>query len=369
MKRFFGKATLAALSVLALTVGCSGEVQEDEPVIRPVRYQPVYATGGSRERTFSGVARAGVESNLSFKVPGNIKRLAVSVGDEVRRGAMIAELDDTDYRLQVQDAQASLTQAQSQARNARLSYDRVRALYENNNASRSDLDAALASRESADAQVASVEKKLELAQQQLDYTRLTAPVGGRIASVNVEVNENVGAGQTIVMLTAGDAIEVEIAVPEILIARVRAGQDVKVMFDAIPNELFAGSVTEVGVTSQGFATTYPVVVKLSQDDARLRPGMAAEVRLTFNSGDTRERFVVPSVAVAEDQHGRYVYLLDPLEDGLATARRQSVEVGDLTSEGIEITEGLSDGDLLVTAGVSRIVDGQTVRIGDAGETK
>ena len=82
------------------------------------------------------------------------------------------------------------------------------------------------------------------------------------------------------------------------------------------------------------------------------------------SGDERERFIVPSQAVAEDRQGRFVFVVEPIaeEAGFGTVLRKSVTVGELTAEGIQIFEGLADGDLLVTAGVSRIVEGQKVRI-------
>jgi len=347
----------------SFVLSCGGDQQQEaEPVIRPVRYIQVYATGGGRDRSFSGSARAGVESRLSFKVAGTIERIPVSVGNVVRKGDLIAELDPTDYELQMQDAEASLVQVESQAKNARASYARIQRLYENANASRSDLDQALAQRESAEANVESVQKKLELAQLQLEYTRLLAPAAGSIASVDVEANENVGVGQTVVMLTAGEVPEVEVSVPEILITQVREGNDVTVKFDAIRNETFSATVTEVGVAALGFATTYPVKVRLDEADNRIRPGMASEVTFRFESQSNREHFVVPSIAVAEDRNGRFVYVVEPTTDEEAVARRRSVTVGDVTTNGLEILEGVSDGDLVVIAGVSRISDGQTVKL-------
>jgi hypothetical protein len=90
--------------------------------------------------------------------------------------------------------------------------------------------------------------------------------------------------------------------------------------------------------------------------------MAAEVRFVFETAGTSERVIVPPVAVGEDSEGRFVFVLEPAEEGFATARRSAVSVGDLTSEGLEITDGVREGELVITAGVSRIVDGQKVRL-------
>ena len=356
--------TLWKVVATALTAlfGCTSEPPPAEEIIRPVMYQPVFATGGAQMRSFSGAARADVESDLSFRVAGTINRVYVKVGDRVQKGAPIADLDPTDYDLQVEDAEASLLQTQSQARNARANYSRVQSLYVNQNASRADLDAALAQKESADANVASNEKKLELAKRQRRYTRLTAPAAGAIASVDAEINENVSSGQIIVMLAGVGSPEVEVAVPEILIDQIQEGADVEARFDAIPGKTFPATVTEVGVASVGFATTYPVKVRLEVADERVRPGMAAEVTFRFSRTDDRERFIVPPVSVGEDGQGRFVFLVQTTEDGYGLAKRVPVTVGQLTSRGLEITEGLNDGDLLVTAGVSRITDGQKVRL-------
>ena len=344
-------------------LGCSSQEQEQE-IIRPVRYTQVYATGGTRVRTFTGVAQAGMESRLSFKVPGTIKSIPVQVGDRVRRGQLIADLDETNFRLQVQQAEAALSQAQAQARNAGANYERVRALYENQNASRSDLDGARTANESAEAGVRAAEKQLELVQLQLSYARLTAPMTGAIASVDVEVSENVGAGQQVVILTSGTDIEVRLTVPEVLIAKMQEGSKVSVTFDALADRTFPATIREVGVSATEAGTAYPVTVRLDRKDDAIRPGMAATVACRFESIDERERFIIPSQAVTEDRQGRFVFIVEPLaeEAGFGTVLRKSVTVGELTAEGIEIFEGLTDGDLLVTAGVSRVQEGQKVRI-------
>jgi RND family efflux transporter MFP subunit len=352
---------LAWLTIIHLG-SCAKAPVEEAPVIRPVRAQQVFASGGSRTRMFSGVARAGVESKLSFKLAGTIQKKTVKVGQAVGQGQLIAELDPTDYRLRVEDAEAALTRAQAEERNAEASYERVRGLYENRNASKQDLDAARAGFESAAAAVESSLKQLELAKRQLSYTRLTAPIAGSVASVDVEINENVAAGQTIALLTSESDLEVEVAIPGVLIAGVREGDAVRVTFDALPGRDYAATVTEVGVAATGMSTTFPVTVRLDKPGASVRSGMAAEVFLDFESDADGTRFLIPSVAVGEDAEGRFVFVVEPADQpGLATARRRPVTIGAITNEGIEVYHGLKDGEFVVTAGVTKIVDGQTVK--------
>ncbi len=313
-------------------------------------------------RTFSGAARSGMESNLSFKVSGTVQSVPVKVGDKVVARQLIASLDPENFQLEVQQAEAALSQTKAQAQRAKADYERIRGLYENNNASKSELDAARAAFESANASVSSYQKQLELRRLQLRYTRLTAPMAGSIASVQVEVNENLQQGQKVVMLTGGSDIEVEVAIPEILISQIESGNPVTVNFDALPGKSYSGTISEVGVAATGFATTFPVTVRLHSPDSNVRSGMAAEVAFLFESGDQRERIIVPAVAVGEDRVGRYVFVVEPTKGDTAVVRRINVQIGELHTDGLEIFDGLSDGDLVVTAGVSKIQDGQRVKM-------
>lgn len=357
--------TAGALMLLLAVVGCS-EPEPEVEILRPVRTQEVLATGVSRVRSFSGTARAGEETHLSFRVSGTVQRLNVKVGDTVRSGVLIAALDPKDYEIAVEQARANLAQADAAARNAAANLDRIRGLWENDNASQNQLDSAQADDESARAQVAAARKALEGAERQLSYTRLRAPVDGAIASVAVEVNENVRQGQTVVLLTSGSRAEVEIAMPEVLIGQVREGSPVTVTFGAFPDETLDAVVTEVGVAATGTATTFPVTVRLTRPSPQVRSGMAADVTFRFESQAGGEAIYLPSHAVAGDRNGRFVFLLEPTdEEGVGAVRRMPVETGELTPDGMEIVSGLTDGQRVVIAGVRRLTDGQRVKLLDS----
>ncbi len=343
---------------------CGSEEKEVKEIIRPVRTQTVYAVGGDRVRTFSGTTRAGQEAKLSFKVAGTISRIHVKVGDTVKAKTQIAELDSKDYRLGVQQAQAGLDQVKANALNAKSSYDRVQGLYENRNVSKSDLDASRAAYQSAQAFLRSTQKQLELARLKVSYTRLYAPVDGSIARIDAEVNENVSAGMPVVVLTSGKKLEVKISIPEIMISGVKEGEKVSVKVDALPGKTLEGVIVEVGVSPTAGGAAYPVTVRVEDTPSELRSGMSAEVSFKLvSAGDTKkERIVVPSISVSEDRDGRFVFTVKPLDEKFGTIVRKTVETGDLTSDGLEILSGLSDGDMVVTAGISRIKPGQKVKL-------
>jgi RND family efflux transporter MFP subunit len=333
-----------------------------------VRYVKTYAAGGARVRSFSGAAKAGVETNLSFKVEGTLSTLGLVIGDTIRQGQLIAEIDPADYEIQVERVEASLAQAKAQAATASADFERVRNLYERNNAPQSDYDAALGRSESAQANMRSVEKQLEQARLQVSYCKLQSPVAGTVAEVPVEVNENVRAGQPIVVLNAGVLPEVEVSIPETLIGEIRRGSAVHaVTFDAIRERVFGGVVTEVAVTPPQGLTTYPVTIQLQGADRRIFPGMAAEVSFSFGSNGQPSHHILPPQAVGEDREGRFVFVVKPGEAGRGVVERRSVAVGRLTrserfGDGLEILTGLVEGEMVVTAGVSKITGGQQVSL-------
>ena len=359
---FLAATLLTAVALLS----CQEKLEQPPPVVRPVRYQQVFLTGGVRTRTLTGAAKAGIESKISFKVAGTLQSRMLEVGDTIRKGELIAEIDPRDYELQVEETEASLAHARAQAVNAEANFNRVRGLFERVNVSQADYDAARAGQDSARALVRSIEKKLELANLQVSYTRLESPIDGVVAEVPVEVNENVRSGQTIVVLNAGARPEVEVAIPEVLIREILRGMPASVSFDAIRNREFRGRVTEVGVAATEGLKTYPVTVLLDRPDARILPGMAAEVSLRFGSGEEPLRYVLPPHAVEEDRVGKFVYVVTTKGGGRGTVERRPVVVGELRGEGdavgLEVLEGLRDGEMVVTVGVSRIEDGQEVRL-------
>lgn len=353
---------LAAVAVLS---GCDKEIEAVDEQLRPVRYMVVENPLALRTRTFTGSSKSAQQSRLSFKVAGTVVKMPVQVGDALKAGDLVARLDPSQYELQLQQSQASLMQSQASARNAESNYERVKGLYENDNASRNDLDGARASAESARAQTRSAQKSQELASLNLSYTQLRVDAPCSIASLAVEINENVSAGSQIAQVNCGQELEVIIEVPESLIADIRQNMAVDIRFDAMANKTFKGQVAEVGVSSSETSSTFPVSVRLDRDldnpDLSLRSGLAAEVTFTIAVDTMVDRYLVPLASVVNDVEGPFVFIADPVEQqGEALVSRHNVQLGELRDKGIEILSGIETGDRVITAGVSVVRDGQRV---------
>ncbi len=361
--------SLTVALCLAALLGCGPEPVTEEQVLRPVRYTRVVAAGGVQIRTYSGSVRAELEADLSFRVAGTLVSRPVNVGDSLASGALVGELDPTDYEVRVQEAEAGLARAQAELTNARANDERTRRLWENRNASRSQLDAARAAEESASAQVNAATQQLEAARLQLSYTRLTAPEQCAVAQVFVEQNQNVSTGQPIIRVNCGQCGEVVVSVPGVDIGRIIDGTTVAVTINALGGETLAGVVQDVAVATGGTGTTYPVTVALQERCGEVRSGMAADVEFRLRTAGPEGALIAPFVAVGEDRAGqRFVFILEPTGSDTYRAVKRSVTVNELTQDGFRIEDGLSEGELIATAGVRRLVNGQeVVLLADSGE--
>ncbi len=356
-----GGRMLSVAALALLIAACDSATAPEEDLLRPVRYLTIADTVAGRSRTFSGTLKSTRESRLSFKVAGTVTELPVQIGQQLGPGELIARLDSDSFALQVEQAQASLVEAQAGERNAQANYDRTKGLYANDNASLNELDAARAGAEAAAAQVRAATKALEIARLNVSYTRLTAAEECSVASISVEVNENVSAGQQIGAVSCGTTFEVELGVPESLITFVDRNTPVSISFGALNGRSFTGEVTEV--STSGSAAVFPVVVRVNERDPALRSGLAADVSFRFSTSALADTFVLPLAAIINDPDGVYVYIAEPAEvDGEALVTRRAVELGELTENGVEIVEGLNPGDDVITAGVSVIRPGQRVLV-------
>ncbi|MGD9931950.1 MAG: efflux RND transporter periplasmic adaptor subunit [Mangrovibacterium sp.] len=350
-----------------LLAGCSGKEVKEETV-RPVFYQEAGKTPALNVRSFSGVTQASTEARLSFKVGGLIEQVAVDMGDTVKRGAVIARIDDTDYRINYNKAESSLKNAEAQLAASKSAFLRVENLYVNNNVSLSEYEKAKTQFESAETMVKTARSQLDAAQNQLDYTVLRAPFDGVVSSIMAKENEMTSTGHPVVVFASMNNLEVKMAVPENIIGQISRGQEAKVRFSAFPEKTFRGIITEVspGIPN---ASAFPVIVQLTESASRLLPGMTGTVELSLNGGDLSEnRMVVATDAVGHDQTGDFVYVAAKTgENGIYVAEKRHVTLGELRADGYEITGGLNRGEIVITAGLSFLYDGRKVKLLNEGK--
>ncbi|WP_033956277.1 efflux RND transporter periplasmic adaptor subunit [Psychroserpens jangbogonensis] len=348
--------------MVILLMSCGEKEVKEEIVLRPVKYSEVSYLGGEKTRQFSGTAKTEKIVNLSFRSSGIVTKLDMNLGQKVKKGQLLGTLDNVSARLNYESSISAKNSTESQMNTTKLSLNRMRTLYEKGSSSLSDYEAAKNSYRTAVASFESAQRSVAIQQDQIQFGYLYAPEDGVIASVAIEVDENVSPGQTIGVLNAGTAIEISLGLPESVINEVKKDMKVKVSFTAIEGETFNAVITEVAPALNANTSTYPITIMVTEADERIKSGMAANVLFEFVDEDmTKEIIVVPASAVGEDGNGRFVFLVEG-DSTKATVRKQAITIGNLTPEGFEVVSGLKVGQKIAIAGLQTLLDGQDVKL-------
>ena len=358
------KYTVLPFLAIILLGSCKEKVEEKEVVLRPVKYEVIGTANAQKIRTFNGVARAGNEIDLSFRSNGIITELNVKVGQQVKQGDLIGKLDNVQANLAYEQSISALNTAKSAMNTAKSSLNRVKSLYEKGSNSLSDYENAKNAYQSASDQFESAKRNKSIQQTQINYGYIKAPKGGIIALVNNQLNENVRAGEVIAVLNAGKEINVIVGLPENVINKTSLAMQTVLSFSAIKDQTFIGNVIEIAPVVDPNSATYPVKIDIVNSSKDIKPGMATNVTFNFSDSDTvsENYLVVPVKAVGEDGNGNFVFLIESLDSKTGQVKKQSIEIGELTSFGFEIKSGLSAGDKIATAGLQTLLDGQKVRL-------
>lgn len=351
---------ISALVAFALLMSsCSSDDTQVEQRIRPVLYQEVGYQGSNNQRTFSGTAETDKVINLSFRSSGIITQFDINLGQQVQKGQLLAKLDNVQARLGYEQAISSYNSAESQLKTAKLSYDRIRSLYEKGSASLSDFENAKNSHSTALNSLESSKRSIEIQEEQINYGFIYAPESGTIAYVGAELDENISPGQSIAVLNAGNKMTVNLGIPESVINSIVAQSAVHVEFPSLDGQVFEGKITEISPSVDRNTSTYPVQVELITPIEQVRSGMAANVTFDFgNQGNNT--LVIPAKSVGEDSRGRFVFLVVEQGNQKGKVQKQHIEIGGFTSAGFEVLAGLSEGQKIATAGLQTLIDGQEV---------
>ena len=353
---------LLFVAIAGISIACTEETKQEKVTIRPIKYQTVTYTGGEQVKNFSGKAQTDKVINLSFRSTGIITRYNMKLGQKVRKGQVLAKLDNVQARLAYEQAVNQVNSAASQMNTAELNLNRVRTLYEKGSTALSNFEAAKNEFRTAEESYQSAKRGVAIQQEQVRYGTLYAPSNGVIATINAEVDENVGAGQVIATLNAGKQMEIVLGIPENTINNIHVGMKATVAFPALEGKQFEAEITEVAPAVDANTATYLVRVGILKTTADIKGGMAANVTLALgNKQETTKKMIVPANAVGEDSNGNYVFLVDESGEE-AKVKKHQVAIGKLSSEGFEIISGLKEGDKIATAGLQTLLDGQLVKL-------
>lgn len=331
--------------------------KETSAEARPVRAIVVQARSVDDDRRAVGEVRPRYESELSFRVAGKVLARLVDVGAIVRRGDIIARLDAQDYENRLRSAEAEVTSAEAALVEAQADEGRKAKLVKDGWTTLATYDSVVQKLRSAEARLSSAKANLELSRDQLRYTELKAEFDGVITAVGAESGQNVAAGQLVVKLARPGEMDGVFNIAETFFAHgVEDQPEVVVWPLANPELMIEGQVREISPVADAATRTYTVKVTLKNPGPRLRLGMSLAGRVK----STSDRVVRLPLAALFDQAGLpAVWVVNPAAGGVVL---RPVTVARYETNSVIVASGLADGDIVVTAGVNTLREGQRVRL-------
>ena len=347
--------TLVSLAGPALLLAaCSRPAPPEEPV-RAVKLITVGTSAYSASHEYAGDVRARVESRLGFRVGGKLIKRQAELGQQVRAGQVLAQLDPQDYRLAAEAGRAQVAAAATNRNLAAADFKRYQALKDQNFISSAELERREATLKAAQAQLEQAQSQSAVQGNQTGYAVLTADVSGVVTAVEAEPGQVVAAGAPVVRIAADGVRDVVFSVPEDKVAGMKVGAPVRIRVWAQGAEL-PGSVREVAASSDPVTRTYPVKVSI---DGKAPP-LGATVYVTLNAAAAGTPVIkLPTSALRQEGQSTAVWVLDKAS---MTVRSQAIQV--LTADGNEVVvgAGLAPGMQVVSAGVHVLSPGQKVSI-------
>ena len=356
MRRISPWWLMVGVGATALLAACSKPAVQPEP-IRSVKVVQVQAGDLQAAAEFSGEVRSRTESRLGFRVGGKIVRRQAELGQRVRVGDVLAQLDPQDYQLAAAAAKAQVAAAQTNRDLAAADYKRYRDLREQNFISGAELERRDATLKAAQAQLDQALAQGSAQGNQAAYTTLKADVAGVVTGVEAEPGQVVAAGTPVVRIAQDGPRDVVFSVPEDKVARVKPGSavEVRVWGSTTP---FKGSVREVAASADPVTRTFVVKVGL---DARETPPLGATATVlpqALGRGGV-QAIKIPTSALRQDGGGTAVWVLDGAS---MTVRLQPIQIATADGNEVVVAGGLQPGQQVVVAGVHVLSPGQKVTV-------
>lgn len=351
---------LCTLALGAALAGCSRPEPPPEPV-RAVKLLTVGASEVQAQRLFAADVRARVESRLGFRVGGKLVQRHVELGQAVRAGQLLAQLDARDYRLAVQAAQAQVAAATTQRDLAQADYERFAQLKAQNFISGAELDRRRATAQAAQAQLTQALAQANSQGNQEHYTQLRADADGVVTAIEAEPGQVLELGQTVLRLAQDGARDAVFAVPEDLVSQLRVGQEVAVRPWGAAAEGAAklrATVRDIAASADPVTRTFTVKAALSGSPL---PPLGATLTVYPNAFAPRgvQALRLPTSALWAQGQQTAVWVFDAAS---STVRAQVIEVAQVDGNEVLVRAGLQAGAQVVATGVHVLAPGQKVSI-------
>jgi multidrug efflux system membrane fusion protein len=302
---------------------------------------------------YPGEVRGRYESQLAFQTAGRIASRLVNVGDQVHAGQILMTIDPKDVNQSVEAANAQLTSAVANQKLAADNAARFNKLYAGGAVSEAMRDQYNTQLEAANAALRQAQANANASGNQLSYTQLTSDADGVVAAITG------AAGTPMVTIVRSGEREIQINVPENV--KLSIGQQADISFWALPDVTAKGTVREISPIADSITRTYKVRVAVPQLPAEAKLGMTAKVSFK-DAAAAADELVIPATALYQVNGKTQVWLVRNNRAVL-----QDVKVAGYVGTNVRLAGGLNKGDILITAGLSKLVDNQQVRLTKGGD--
>ncbi len=310
----------------------AGTAQQAKPQVKIAK---VTSKDIPQAETYTATVESDVKNDIAPNTPYRIEKIYVDVGDNVRQGQVLVQLDAS-----------NLQQLKLQVENQKIEFNRTSQLYQVGGASKAEYD-------NAKLQLDVLSTQLK---QLMQNTQLTAPISGVVTARNYDSGDMYSQGQPVLTIEQINPVKVMVNISEVYYKKVFKGMPVDIELDAYEGETFYGKVTIVYPTVDQSTHTFPVEVTINNSSQKVRPGMFA--RATVNFGDKNHVLVPDEALVKQIGAGdRYVYIY---KNGKVSYNK--VELGKHIGTQYEILSGVNPGDDVVIAGQSRLANGKEVEV-------
>lgn len=333
--------------LMTMITGCNNNKPQETKVEQPIKVKTTIVQSLKNDYTlgYSGTVEASQVIPLSFKTAGTVEKIYVEVGDAVRKGQLLATIDDSDLKNIYNTMLAKYQQAED-------AYNRLKQVHDEGSLPeikwvemKSNFDQAKSS--------------LDLAKNNLDKCRLLAPVDGIIGRRNIEPGQSsISLPFAPIEMVKIETVLVKISVPENEINRIINGQNAGIKVSALDDKKYEGIVTNISPVAEMMSRTYTVKISVANTGHDLKPGMVCDVSLAFDSGTSM--LVVPNKAVSKDSAGNiFVFIVSPDHK---TVKKQPISIGRYHDSSIEVTAGLTEGQVVVCEGGEKLSDNSLITL-------
>jgi multidrug efflux system membrane fusion protein len=354
--QIMNKTVFSLVGAAVLLAACSKPAPPEEPV-RAVKVLTVGTNAFSSSHEYAGEVRAQVESRLGFRVAGKIIKRQAELGQRVKAGQVLANIDPQDYKLAADAARAQVAAAATNRDLAAADFRRYRELKEQNFISGAELERRETTLKAAQAQLEQAQSQLAVQGNQANYAALVADVSGVVTAIEAEPGQVVAAGAPVVRIAADGVRDVVFSVPEDKVAAIKVGSPVSIRVWSQTAE-FTGKVREVAASNDPVTRTYTVKVSI---DAKEPPPLGATVYVVPQAGSVVGVPVVklPTTALRQEGKATAVWVVDK---ATMTVKPQIIQVATADGNDVVVASGLQPGMLVVSAGVHVLSPGQKVSI-------